>query len=259
MQQLQDRVAVITGGTAGLGRGIAAAYLREGAKVVLNGRAQAKGDTALAELKAGDRAIFRAGDVTQKDDIEELVDLAVDHFGRIDILVNNAGGAHDTRPVAQTTDEEWDLIMRWNLYSTFYGTRRALKYMLPQQSGRIINMSSVEGKHGKAVLASYTAAKHAINGFTKATAKEVGTDGITVNALCPGLVVTDIIQENGPRTAEAMGISFDDLIDMFVQDSAIKRPNTVEEVAAMAVLLASDIGAGITGALISIDGGTAAY
>ncbi|MBC7631913.1 MAG: SDR family NAD(P)-dependent oxidoreductase [Flavobacterium sp.] len=257
--QLQDKVAVITGGTAGLGRGIAEAFLREGAKVVLNGRSQTKGDKVLAELGAGDQAMFRQGDVMVKTDIESLIDFAVEHYGRIDIMVNNAGGANDLQPVVNTTDEEWDANMKWNVYSTFYGTRRALQHMIPQKSGRVINMSSVEGKHGKAVMAGYVTAKHAINGFTKCTAKEVGTDGITVNALCPGLVITDIIRKNGPQSAAAMGISFDDMINLFAQESAIKRPNTVEEVAAMAVLLASDIGAGITGALLSIDGGTAAY
>ena len=257
--QLQDKVAVITGGTAGLGRGLAEAYLREGAKVVLNGRSAEKGEKVLAELGAGDRAVFRRGDVMVQADIESLVDFAVEHFGRIDIMVNNAGGTGDAQPVVDMTDEEWDANMKWNVYSTFYGTRRALKHMLPQQSGRIINMSSVEGKHGKAVLSGYVTAKHAINGFTKCAAKEVGTQGITVNALCPGLVITDIVRENGPRTAAAMGISFDAMVDLFAQESAIKRPNTVEEVAAVAVLLASDIGGGNTGALLSIDGGTAAY
>jgi NAD(P)-dependent dehydrogenase (short-subunit alcohol dehydrogenase family) len=257
--QLQDKVAVVTGGTAGLGRGIAEAYLAEGAKVVLNGRSQEKGDKVLAELGAGDRAVFRAGDVLKQADVESLIDFAVEHFGRIDILVNNAGGTGDAQPLHLMSDEEWDLNMKWNVYSTFYGTRRALKYMLPQQSGRIINMSSVEGKHGKGVISGYVTAKHAINGLTKSVAKEVGTQGITVNSLCPGLVITDIVRENGPRTAAAMGMSFDEMVDLFSQESAIKRPNTVEEVAAMALLLASDIGAGITGALLSIDGGTAAY
>lgn len=257
--QLQDKVAVITGGTAGLGRGIAEAYLREGAKVVLNGRSQEKGDKVLAELGVGDRAVFRAGDVMNRDDVDSLVDYAVEHFGRIDIMVNNAGGTGDAQPCVLMTDDEWDLNMKWNLYSTFYGMRRALKYMLPQKSGRIINMSSVEGKHGKAVISGYVTAKHAINGLTKSVAKEVGTEGITVNALCPGLVLTDIVMNNGPRTAENMGLTFDEMVGVFVQESAIKRPNTVQEVAAMAVLLASEPGAGITGALLSIDGGTAAY
>lgn len=131
--------------------------------------------------------------------------------------------------------------------------------MIPQQSGRIINISSVEGKHGKPVLTAYVAAKHGINGLTKAVAKEVGTQGITVNSICPGLVITDIIKNNGPSTAEAMGMSFDDMVQLFASESAIKRPNTVEEVAAVALLLASDNAAGITGAIYSVDGGTAAY
>lgn len=257
--KLQGQIAVITGGTAGLGRGIAEAYLAEGASVVLNGRSPEKGEKVLAELGVGDRAVFRAGDVTVQDDVESLVDFAVQHYGRIDILVNNAGGAGDLQPCVDLSDEEFDSCMKWNVYSTFWGTRRALKHMIPQESGRIINMSSVEGKHGKAVLTAYVTAKHAINGFTKAVAKEVGTQGITVNALCPGLVITDIVKENGPRTAEAMGMSFDDMVALFASEAATKRPTKVEEVAAVALLLASEAGGGITGALLSIDGGTAAY
>jgi 3-hydroxybutyrate dehydrogenase len=257
--QLENKVAVITGGTAGLGRGIAEAYLREGARVVLGARNEEKGEKVVAELDAGDKAAFKRCDVTQQQNVEDLVDFAVEHYGQLDIMVNNAGGAGDLQPCAILSDEEFDNTMRWNVYSTFWGTRRSLRHMLPQKSGRIINMSSVEGKHGKAVMTAYVTAKHAINGFTKAVAKEVGTEGITVNALCPGLVITDIIRENGPRTAEAMGMSFEAMVDLFAQESAIKRPNTVEEVAAMALLLASEPGAGITGSLLSIDGGTAAY
>jgi NAD(P)-dependent dehydrogenase (short-subunit alcohol dehydrogenase family) len=108
-------------------------------------------------------------------------------------------------------------------------------------------------------LTAYVAAKHAINGLTKAVAKEVGTQGVTVNAICPGLVITDIIQRNGPATAQAMGITYDEMVALFAAESAIKRPNTLEEVAAVAVLLASDVAAGITGAIYSVDGGTAAY
>ena len=200
-----------------------------------------------------------AGDATSQADVEGFIDATVENFGRIDILVNNAGGAKDLQPLTELSDEEWDLVMKWNLYSTFWATRRSLKHMVPQQWGRVINMSSVEGKHGKPVMTAYVAAKHAVNGFTKAVAKEVGTDGVTVNAICPGLVITDIVRDNGPATAAAMGMTFDEMVDLFAQESSIKRPNTVEEVAAMAVLMASDVGAGITGALISVDGGTAAY
>jgi NAD(P)-dependent dehydrogenase (short-subunit alcohol dehydrogenase family) len=131
--------------------------------------------------------------------------------------------------------------------------------MLEQQFGRVINISSVEGKIGKPVFSSYTAAKHAVNGLTKSTAQEVGADGITVNAICPGLIITDIVKANGPATAKAMGLTFDEMVDLFAQESAIKRPNKVEQVAETAVLLASDAGAGITGATWSVDGGTAPY
>ena len=122
-----------------------------------------------------------------------------------------------------------------------------------------LNLSSVEGKHGKAGIAAYVAAKHAINGLTKSAAKEVGMLGITVNAICPGLIPTDALRENGPAAAAAMGLTLDELIAQYARESAIKRSNTVEEVAAVAVLIASDAAAGITGALISVDGGTAAY
>ena len=149
--------------------------------------------------------------------------------------------------------------MDWNVNATFWGTRRALKHMIPQAAGRIINISSVEGKHGKAGIAQYVTAKHAINGLTKSVAKEVGTLGITCNAICPGLIVTDIVRETGAAAAASMGLTFEGMIEQFTSESAIKRQNTVEEVAAMAVLLASDVAAGITGALISVDGGTAAY
>lgn len=257
--KLQGKIAAITGGTAGLGRGIAEAFLAEGASVALMARNADKAQKVLEEIGAGDRAIFVAGDVMQQGDIEGFVDQTVKHFGRIDILVNNAGGAGDLKPMVDLSDEAFDEAMKWNVYSTFWATRRALKPMLSQKWGRVINISSMEGKHGKPVFTAYTAAKHAINGMTKSLAREVGTEGVTANCICPGLVITDIIRNNGPATAEAMGLTFDEMVTMFAQEAAIKRPNTVEEVAAVAVLLASDAGAGITGAAISVDGGTAQY
>ncbi|NIL78030.1 MULTISPECIES: SDR family NAD(P)-dependent oxidoreductase [Rhodococcus] len=257
--KLQDKVVAITGGTQGIGRGIAAAALAEGATVSLNGRSKEKGDKALADFGVGERAAFFAGDVTSQADVEDFIEQTVATFGRIDVLVNNAGGARDLQPTAQLSDEEWTLVMNWNLNSNFWATRRALQHMLPRKYGRIINISSVEGKHGKPVFTAYVAAKHAINGMTKSIAREVGTEGITVNSICPGLVITDIIKNNGPDTAKAMGLTFDEMVAMFAEESSIKRPNTVEEVAAMAMLLASDAGAGITGAILSVDGGTASY
>ena len=173
--------------------------------------------------------------------------------------MNNAGGASDLQPLVDLSDQAFDEAMKWNVYSTFWAMRRALPPMLAQSWGRIINISSTEGKVGKPVFTAYSTAKHAVNGMTKAVAKEVGAQGVTVNAICPGLVITDIIKATGQATAESMGMSFEEMVALFSQESAIKRPNTVEEVAAMAVLLASDAGAGITGSALSVDGGTAPY
>ena len=257
--KLEGRTAAVTGGSAGIGRGIAEAYLAEGASVAVMARNAEKAEKMLAEVGAGDRLIFIQGDAMDQASVEGFVDQTAAHFGRVDILINNAGGAGDLQPTISLSDESFDECMKWNVYSTFWGTRRALKYMTEQSWGRIINISSMEGKHGKPVLTAYTTAKHAINGMTKSVAREVGTQGITVNAICPGLVITDIVRDNGPNTAKAMGMTFDEMVDLFSKEAAIERPNTVEEVAAVAVLLASDLGGGITGALMSVDGGTAQY
>ena len=257
--KLQGRVAAVTGGSAGIGRGIAEAFLAEGAKVAIMARNADKAEAMLAEINAGDDLIFIQGDAMDQQSVEHFVTHTAERFGQIDILVNNAGGAGDLQPVANLSDEAFDECMKWNVYSTFWGIRKALQLMLPQKWGRIINISSMEGKHGKPVLTAYTAAKHAVNGMTKSIAREVGTEGITVNAICPGLIITDIVKDNGPKTAEAMGMTFDEMVTTFSQEAAIQRPNTVEEVAAVAVLLASDGGGGITGALMSVDGGTAQY
>ena len=258
--QLEGRVAAITGGTQGIGFGIAEAFVREGATVALMGRSEANGAEALKRLNAGDRASFFAGDVMSQESIEAFIDDAASRHGRLDILVNNAGGAQGLgERLDGLTNEVWFDTMDWNLTSTFYGMRRALQHMLPNKYGRIINISSVEGKHGKAIVTPYVVAKHAVNGLTKAVAKEYGTDGITVNAICPGLIVTEIVKRTGPETAAGMGLTLEGLIDLFSAEAAIKRPNTVEEVAAVAVLLASEVASGITGAMYSVDGGTAAY
>jgi len=257
--KLKGKIAAVTGGTAGIGRAIAEAFLNEGACVAVMARNPDKARAVLDEIGAGDRCIFHAGDVMQKNDVEGFLDSAENRFGTLDILVNNAGGAGDLQALVDLSDEAFDECMKWNVYSTFWASRRALKTMTAKKWGRIINISSMEGKHGKPVFTAYTAAKHAIIGMTKSAAREVGTLGVTVNAICPGLVITDIIRQNGPNVAKSMGVSFEEMIDMFAQESAIKRPNTVEEVAAVALLLASDAGAGITGAALSVDGGTAQY
>ena len=256
---LEGKVAAVTGGTRGIGRAIAEAFVREGAKVVINGRNEEKGQQTLKEMAAGDSAIFVAGDAKLREDCERVVDTTVEHFGRIDIMVNNAGGASNHAPVVDLTDEALDDALRWIVWSTFWCTRRSLQHMIPQKSGRIINVSSLEGKCGKPGVSIYVTAKHAVNGFTKSCAHEVGTMGITVNALCPGGIETDIMADEGPKAAEMMGMTYAEFLNWFAKESATKRLCEVEDVAHVAVLLASDAGAGITGALISIDGGTAPY
>jgi NAD(P)-dependent dehydrogenase (short-subunit alcohol dehydrogenase family) len=259
MGTLDGRVACITGGTRGIGLAIAKGFLEEGAKVVVNGRDESKAERTLAELDAGDRVHYIAGDVKQREVCEALVDGTVDHFGRIDILVPNAGGSSGNAPVAELADENLQDGLVWNFWHTFWTMRRAFHYMIPQEWGRVMPVSSVEGKVGKPGLAIYVVAKHAINGLVKSAAHEVGTLGITVNALCPGAIETDTMIEQGPPAAESMGLTYQGLLDVFASESAIKRLNDVEEVAAVATLLASDAGGGITGSLISIDGGTAPY
>ncbi|MCC5887260.1 MAG: SDR family oxidoreductase [Gammaproteobacteria bacterium] len=259
MSRLQGKVACITGGTRSIGRAMAEAFLAEGAKVVINGRDQAKGELCIKELGAADRTAFFPGDASRQDTVEGLIDFTVEKFGQLDICCLNSGGVKNTAPVAEMTDEEWQLEVDWNLNQVFWGMRRALKHMLPRQSGRILVTSSVEGKLGKPGIPGYVATKHAVNGLVKAAAREVGTSGITVNAILPGLIETDIVQQSGPDTARAMGLTYEEMVATFAKESAIKRPNTVEEVAAAAVLLASDAARNITGCLFPVDGGTMPY
>ncbi len=255
--RLEGKVAAITGATRSIGRGIAEAYLAEGAKVVINGRSEEKGAAALAEVDAGDELAFYAGSAAEQSVVEGLVDFSIERFGQLDIMVLNAGGVNQPAPVMDMTDEEWQYELDLNLNHTFWGTRAALRHMVPRGWGRVIAISSIEGKHGKPNVAGYTANKHAINGFVKAASREVGVHGVTVNAICPGIVITDMVHE---RAGGALGVDgVEGLIEHYCANTALKRPVTIEEVAAFAVHLASDAGAGFSGGTISIDGGDAYY
>jgi 3-hydroxybutyrate dehydrogenase len=257
---LEKRVAVITGGSRGIGRGIAEAFATQGAAVVISGKSKEKGEQALDEMGAGDRAMFVQTDVRRQEDVNNLIDQAAKRYGSVDILVNNAGGSDRFALVHEMTDEAWQNALDFNLNAAFWGTRRALRYMLERGWGRIINISSVEGKQAnKAAVAHYITNKHALNGLTKAVAFEYGTQGITCNAICPGAIETDTMRELGPQAAAGAGITYQQFLDNYAQESALKRLNKVEEVAAMATLLASEIGGGVTGALINVDGGTAQW
>jgi 3-hydroxybutyrate dehydrogenase/3-oxoacyl-[acyl-carrier protein] reductase len=257
MGKLDGKIAAITGGTRGIGRAIADAILEEGGAVVINGRNAEKGEEALAEMNAGDRAVFVQGNVMERAECDKLIDTTVERFGTIDILVNNAGGSSGFAPVGQMSDEAWQECLDWCLNPTFWCSRRALQTMEKHRSGRIINVSSVEGRHAnKAAVSHYITNKHAINGLTRAVAFEYGPLGITCNAIAPGAIETDIMKVAGRQAAEAMGITYEEFLGGYAQEASIKRLNTLEEVAAMAVLLCSHAGGGINGAILDVHGGT---
>lgn len=260
MNRLDGRVAVVTGGSRGIGAGIVRAFVNEGAKVAFNGRSAESGAALIEELAEPERVWFCQGSVTVTADLEKLIDGAVERFGRLDILVNNAGGSNAMQPVAELDEAAWESDLRFNLTSTFLGTKLALKHMLPAGYGTIINISSVEGKMGVPVMAAYTACKHGVNGLTKAVAAEVGRAGVTVNAICPGLILTDAVTGGGPALAETMGMTFDEMVNnVFKAKTLTGELNTVEQIGETAVFLASPAGRGITGAQISVDGGMTPY
>jgi NAD(P)-dependent dehydrogenase (short-subunit alcohol dehydrogenase family) len=258
--QLDGQVAVITGGTRGIGFGIAQALTREGARVVLGGRSEEKGKEAVDQLDVGDDALFQPCDVREEAQLEALVDAAVAAYGRLDVMVNNVGWTDGFALVHEMTDEAWTNALALNLNATFFGSRRALTHMVPRGYGRIVNISSVESKMAnKPAVSHYIANKHAINGLTKAIAFEYGQQGITCNAICPGAVETDIMKSVGPIAAEAAGITYEQFLQNYADESMTKKLNTVEEVAAMAMLLVGPHSAGITGALLNVDGGTSPW
>ncbi|MFJ6213406.1 SDR family NAD(P)-dependent oxidoreductase [Streptomyces sp. NPDC092296] len=252
---LTGRTALVTGGTRGIGHAIAKRLAQAGADLVITGRSRTHGQAALADL--GDRAVFVCADATRRPDAERAVEDALTHFGRLDILVNNVGGATGFGTVAELSDTDWHDTLAANLDPMFYTTRRALPELVRADGGRIINVSSIEGKHADPGLAAYAAAKHAVIGFTKSLAREVGPLGITANCLCPGMVVTDWIEQQGPHAAAAVGISYEQLIGAFTQRTALGRLTTCEEVADVALFLATPGAAGVTGVAWSVDGGSA--
>jgi 3-hydroxybutyrate dehydrogenase len=260
MAGVEGQVVVVTGGSRGIGAGIVRAFVAAGAKVAFNGRAKATGEALAKELGAPDRVWFCQGSAIVREDLVALIDGAAERFGKLDVLVNNVGGSSATKLVVDLTEQEWDDDLRLNLTSTFLATQIALGHMLPAKYGSIINISSVEGKQGSAAMSVYCTAKHGVNGFTKSVAAEVGRQGVTVNAICPGLILTDQVTEGGPVLAESLGMTFDEMVEnVFKSQTMTGELNTVEQVAELALVLAGPAGRGITGAQLSIDGGIATY
>ncbi|MGD9934581.1 MAG: 3-oxoacyl-[acyl-carrier-protein] reductase [Dehalococcoidia bacterium] len=245
MGDLQGKSALVTGASRGIGRAIAIALAAEGARVAVNYVASADAaEAVVAEItSAGGEAVLVQGDVAVADDATRIVKATVDAFGGLDILVNNAGITRDSL-LMRMSDDDWDAVHNTNLRGAFLVTRAAMRPMLRARGGRIINISSVVGVVGNPGQANYAAAKAGLIGFTRAVAREVASRGITVNAIAPGFIVTDITNAmNEAQVAAVMG------------QVPLGRMAQPDEVAPVVVFLAGNGGGYITGQCINVDGG----
>ena len=257
-QDLRGQVALITGSTSGIGLGIAQALVVAGARVILNGIEPADQGTAIAAT-LGDAAIYLHGDLSRTAAVVDLMHDAMAAYGRLDILVNNAGIQH-VAPLAEFPPEKYDLIIALNQSSVFHTTRLALPMMRKLGRGRIINIASAHGLVGSPFKSAYVAAKHAVVGLTKVTALETAEENITANAICPGYVLTPLVEALIDAQAAAHGISRDAVIrDVLLAQQPNKKFATVAEIGAMTAFLASDAAASITGAALPVDGGWTAH
>ncbi|HXQ72829.1 MAG TPA: SDR family NAD(P)-dependent oxidoreductase [Pyrinomonadaceae bacterium] len=245
---LTGKTALITGGGRGIGRAIALVFAQHGARVAVAARTREQVETVAQEI--GDNAVALVCDVSNPDQVAEiLADI------KPDILVNNAGIAESATFVT-TTDEMWHRHIAINLSGTFYCTRAALPSMLERGWGRIINIASIAAKTGAPYVAAYTASKHGVLGLTRSLALEVANRGITVNAICPGYVDTEMVSRGVETITAKTGRSAEEALNALKKMSPQNRLTTPEEIAALALLLASDEGRGINGQGINIDGGS---
>jgi 3-hydroxybutyrate dehydrogenase len=251
---LKGKTALVTGSTSGIGLGIAKALARQGANIVLNGF----GDhaTPQAEIQAlGVKTAYHGADMSKPAEIEDLMKFSAQQFGRVDILVNNAGIQH-VAPIEQFPVERWDAVIAINLSSAFHTTRLALPAMQAANWGRIINVASVHGLVASVQKAAYVAAKHGIVGLTKVTALENATTGVTCNAICPGWVLTPLVQKQVDAKAAAMGLSNEEATKLLLGE---KEPSmqftTPEELGELAVFFCSVAANNVRGVAWNMDGG----
>jgi 3-hydroxybutyrate dehydrogenase len=259
---LKGKTALITGSTSGIGQGIAEAFAMRGCNIVLNGFGDAGEIEKLRSQIAGTHGVtvrFDGADMSKPDAITAMMDKAIGEFGAVDILINNAGIQH-VAPIDEFPIEKWAAIIAIDLASSFYTIRRALPVMKQRKWGRIINVASAHALVASPFKSAYVAAKHGVAGLTKTVALEVAEQGITVNAVCPGYVLTPLVEKQIPDTAKARGISQEKVIkDVLLAAQPTKQFVTVEQVAALSVFLASDDAASITGAIVPIEGGWTAH
>jgi 3-hydroxybutyrate dehydrogenase len=258
----EGKTALITGSTSGIGLGIAREFAARGANIVLNGF----GDAAqIAQLRSeiaaahGVNVMYDGADMSRADAIESMMGRAIGEFGAIDLLINNAGIQH-VAPVDEFPLDKWNAILAINLSAAFHTTRLALPAMKKKGFGRIVNVASAHALVASPFKSAYVAAKHGIAGLTKTVALEVAELGITVNAVCPGYVLTPLVQKQIPDTARARGISEEAVVrDVLLAAQPTKQFVTVEQVAALTAFLCSDAAASITGAVLPIEGGWTAH
>jgi len=251
---LKGKTALVTGSTSGIGLGVALSLARQGAHVVLNGF----GDSATPQAqvaKLGVKVGFHGADMSKPDDIAAMMAYAQKEFGGVDVLVNNAGIQH-VAPVEDFPVERWDAIIAINLSSTFHATRLAIPAMRARNWGRILNIASTHGLVASAQKSAYVAAKHGVVGFTKAVALETATTGITVNAICPGWVLTPLVQKQVEARAKAEGV---DEAEAKRRLLAEKQPSlqftTPEQLGELAVFLCSSAADNVRGVAWAMDGG----
>src|SRR6516165_4032896 len=259
---LEGKTVLVTGSTSGIGRGIAEAFAGQGCNIVLNGFGDPVEIEALIAQIAGMHDVkvrYDGADMSKPDAIEAMMARAIREFGAIDVLVNNVGIQH-VAPIEEFPVEKWNAIIAINLVASFHSIRRAVPGMKRRGWGRIINVASAHALVASPFKSAYVAAKHGIAGLIKTVALEVAERGVTVNAVCPGYVLTPLVEQQIPDTAKARGITEEEVVrDVLLAAQPTKQFVTVNEVAALTMFLASDAAASITGAILPVDGGWTAH